>query len=162
MKNEFAVSKVAPSDVVRVSSLVKDIIPELKIYSKEARDTFVSELSYENLKKEVRNKYSVFLAAKIGKEIVGFLIGHFYGSVLWLDWVAVKDTMRRRGIATEIIKNVEDRAMKVKAHKIWCDSRSNNTPSINLLRSRGFRRAAILKNHWFGQDFFIWEKHLLS
>ena len=43
------------------------------------------------------------------------------------------------------------------AHKVWCDSRADNVESIATLERAGFRRIASLENHWFNQDYLLWE-----
>ena len=47
---------------------------------------------------------------------------------------------------------------KNKAHKIWLDTRINNKESIALFKKLKYKKAATFKKHYYGQDFYIWEK----
>jgi len=43
-------------------------------------------------------------------------------------------------------------------HKVWCDTKVDNVQSISLLISLGYTKVATLKNHWYGLDYYLWEK----
>ena len=89
--------------------------------------------------------------------VVGFCISRYDDGLLWLSWIAVRESHRGRGIATQLLDALAATMTSRRAHKIWCDSRTENRGSARLLERVGFRKAATLVNHWYGQDFYLWE-----
>ena len=102
--------------------------------------------------------YSVLVAVNDDGTVVGFCFNHFDDYTIWLDWFAVRPDFRRKGVGGAFIEAVVETARKRGAHKVWCDTRASNEPSMKLLRKSGFRKIAEVKRHWYKQDFILWEK----
>jgi ribosomal protein S18 acetylase RimI-like enzyme len=98
--------------------------------------------------------------AYIDSELVGMCITSFDDFLLWIDWIIVAPNFHRRGIANELIKKVEARAIALGYWKIWCESLVSNTASIQLFKSHGYRQSETFENHWYAQDFCFLEKRL--
>ncbi|MDF1496763.1 MAG: GNAT family N-acetyltransferase [Patescibacteria group bacterium] len=140
--------------------MAQKIIDETTYYSAEARSTECAKFSVENLQKILDNDQAILLTAKDGDDIVGFCYGFFDCGTFWADWIGVLAEYRGKGVAMNLMKELGELLTFTNAHKIWCDTRCANTESNNLLKKNGFEQVAQLKNHWYGQDYYIWEKFL--
>jgi RimJ/RimL family protein N-acetyltransferase len=92
------------------------------------------------------------------RNIVGFCFSHFDDFTIWLDWFSVEPSERKKGVGTAIIQALLETATERHAHKIWCDTRSSNEPSKTFFRKLGFKEIAEVKDHWYRQDFILWER----
>jgi ribosomal protein S18 acetylase RimI-like enzyme len=147
-----------PPDVLKIYALFKKVVTTLPFYNEIAKQNEIKKYTPKKILEMIRkDKYSV-LVAKNGKKVVGFCFNQFDNYTIWIDWLGVDEKLRKDGIGTLIIERVITDARKRKAHKVWCDTRSNNEPSKNLMKKLGFREVIELKNHWYGQDFILWER----
>jgi ribosomal protein S18 acetylase RimI-like enzyme len=147
-----------PLDVAQISSLFKEVVTALPFYNKIAKHNEIKKYTPKKILELIRkDRYSV-LIAKNGKKVVGFCFNYFDNYTIWIDWVGIDKKLRNSGIGTLLVKRVITDAKKRRAHKVWCDTRSNNNSSKNLAKKLGFREIIELKNHWYGQDFILWER----
>jgi ribosomal protein S18 acetylase RimI-like enzyme len=77
-----------------------------------------------------------------------------------LIWFGVDPKARGNGIGKLLSEDTFETSKKRGAHKIWCDSRSTDESSKNLLRKVGFRENVEIKDHWYRQDFIFWQRYL--
>lgn len=112
------------------------------------------------IRKELKDKSNLFLVAKEINKIVGTLNGYYEAGMFWIDWLVIDPSYRRNGIAKSLMNYLEKKLKKEKIHKMWCDCRINNKESISLLNKLKFKKIAKLKNHWYKQDFYLWQKYL--
>jgi len=49
-------------------------------------------------------------------------------------------------------------AKEENCNKIWCDCLTDNLEAGAFFRKQNFTIIAQLKNHWYGQDFYLLEK----
>jgi RimJ/RimL family protein N-acetyltransferase len=94
-------------------------------------------------------------------EIAGFGLSRIDDRTVWIEWFGVKKGFRGHGLGTKIIEALEKATVQRNCHKIWCDSRTENKESISLLTKNGFRQIGVVENHWYRQDFILWEKLLI-
>jgi ribosomal protein S18 acetylase RimI-like enzyme len=106
---------------------------------------------------QAENENSVLIAT-LGKRAVGFCLSRYDDGVIWLSWFGVLSDCRRMGVGAALLEALERTVRRRKCHKIWCDTRTTNLPSQRLLKRVGFRRICKLAKHWYGQDFYLWEK----
>ena len=99
----------------------------------------------------------MFLCAKDKNKVVGFVFGSINTGMLHLMWLGVDSEYRKLGVAEKLIKKAEIWA-KGRVHKIWFDTRINNKESVPLAKKLKYKKAATLRKHYYGQDFYIWEK----
>jgi ribosomal protein S18 acetylase RimI-like enzyme len=142
-----------------VTTLFQRILGQLSYYNSLAkRDEREKYSTRELILKQNADSHSVLVAVSSQNRIEGFLFSHFDDYTIWLDWLGVSPESRRKGIGRALINELCRTARIRKAHKIWCDCRTTNLPSIRLLREMKFRKIAEVKNHWYGQDFVLWER----
>ena len=97
------------------------------------------------------------LVATVNTQIVGFCFSNIDDGLIWLSWFGVRPEYRRHGIGTALLNALDARAKRAGAHKVWCDCRTDNVASRATLADSGYREICTLVNHWYGQDFLLWE-----
>lgn len=153
------VKPASKSDFTAVSKLFRKILRELPYYNSLAKWHESRKYSPRLLaEKSMKDPFSVLVAKNEDGEIVGFCFNHVDDFTVWIDWFGVRSDLRRKGIGEAILNKTFETARKRGAHKVWCDTRSNNEPSKNLLRKMGFTELVTIKDHWYRQDFTLWER----
>jgi ribosomal protein S18 acetylase RimI-like enzyme len=82
--------------------------------------------------------------------------------LLWLSWIVVSPAARGRGVAGALITSFHASAAARGVHKTWCDSRVGNASSARMLEKAGYKVVATLEKHWYGLDYLIWERLVVS
>ncbi len=141
-----------------VSELVTSTIRSLSYYNERAQTEEVGKYGPSDLISSLNeDAYSVLLA-KENDEIIGFCISKYDDGLVWLAWFGVKASHRNKGVGEKLLTALEGSAPKRRAHKIWCDTRTVNLTAQHVLQKAGYTKIATLENHWYGQDFLLWEK----
>lgn len=78
-------------------------------------------------------------------------MGHF-------EWLGVRKEHRNKGIATLLIKKVEETAKKHKLHYLYLFTEKQ--ANIDFYKKRGFFYIGLHKNSWFGENEYLMSKHL--
>jgi ribosomal protein S18 acetylase RimI-like enzyme len=102
---------------------------------------------------------SVLLAC-CGKETIAFCLNKYDDGVIWLSWFGVAENWRGNGVGAMLLKELEKTVAVRDCHKIWCDTRVSNRISQRVLQKAGYERICKLKRHWYGQDFYLWQKFI--
>lgn len=153
-----SVRTATEADLQEVVLLFREVLANIPYYNSMARKGERSKYTVRDLRTKLRNdKYSV-VVARDKSGLLGFAFSHFDDYLIWIDWLAVNPTSRRLGVGSLIIRKVIKTSSERRAHKIWCDTRSTNEPAKLTLRKNGFREIAVVRNHWYGQDFILWER----
>jgi ribosomal protein S18 acetylase RimI-like enzyme len=160
MKHDVFVRPMTESDAPEVALVIKSVIEPLDYYNDRARGEELSKYRADELARMCADDPDAVLVALSEQHIAGFLISHYDDGLLWLSWFGVAEHCRQRGVGAALLAAFEETAPRRRAHKVWCDTRVPNEASARLLERAGFVRICELKNHWYGQDFFIWEKPL--
>ena len=151
------IEKLKEADAPAYYKLIRRVISNTPYYSKWAKKEESTGYPPEWIKKNLKNSKKLFLCAKDNNKVVGFLFGYVSTGMLHLFWAGVDPEYRKQGVAEKLMKKAETWA-KNKVHKIWFDTRTNNKESIPLAKKLKYRKAATFKKHYYGQDFYIWEK----
>ncbi|MGD0645509.1 MAG: GNAT family N-acetyltransferase [Candidatus Bathyarchaeia archaeon] len=161
MALEFVVRPADSNDLQKLVKLFESIVTSLEYYNNLAKESELKKYTLDKLsEKLVYDPFSVLIAVDNEEEVIGFSFSHFDDYTIWLDWFGVDPQARHMGIGQSLLESTFEASKKRGAHKIWCDSRSNNEPSKNLLRKVGFREIVEIKDHWYRQDFILWERFL--
>jgi ribosomal protein S18 acetylase RimI-like enzyme len=152
------IENLKEKDIDETYNLIKEVTSDLKIYSMRARKYWLSYYTPKSLSRKINEGKWILLIAKIDEKIVGFSDAWVEAGVARSDWSCIKKEFRRMGIGTALFERKEKESINMKCHKIETDSRTTNKAGIAFLRSRGFKKAALLKNHWFKQDYYLWYK----
>lgn len=149
-----------PKDIAYLSRFYQYIIKDNPYYSRLAIKEELKRFSARNLRKEFKDKDNLYIFIKEGDKIIGARNGYYEAGMFWSDWGIAHPLYRRKGISRALMTFLEKKLKKEGVHKIWCDSRTNNKESISALKKLGFKKIVTIKNHWYKQDFILWQKLL--
>jgi ribosomal protein S18 acetylase RimI-like enzyme len=155
---DFIIRRVNKSETEQLANILKDLIARLSYYNEDARASEIRKYGAGELLVKIKDDPDSVLVAIQKEQIVGFCLSRFDDMLLWIEWFGVVETERKKGIARSLVKFLESTASTRNAHKVWCDCRTENIKSINLLSSSGYTPICSIKNHWYGQDFILWQK----
>lgn len=130
---------------VTVSPMCEDDITEIAEIEKECFSTPWSE---DALRNELENDGAIFLTAKTGGEIAGYLGMHTVLDECYIANVAVKNKFRRRGVGFKLLDSAEKAALDKGCSFISLEVRVSNTPAINLYEKRGYISQGQRKNFY--------------
>lgn len=156
----MSISTLSKKGLKQVSAFMQKVIGETLYYSELARKEEVDGFRLSALTKKWKEGNTVFLVYRDGKSIAGVLSGYYDSGLFWVDWLVVDPQKRRLGVGMGLMTFLEQTLKTEGVHKLWCDSRTNNKESISLLKKLNFKKIATVKNHWYGQDFVLWQKFL--
>jgi ribosomal protein S18 acetylase RimI-like enzyme len=151
------ISPVAEHECDALAALMRDTIEPLSFYNERARRAELARYTADGLRALVAADPQSVLVARDGDGLVGFCVSRFDDGTIWLSWFGTAAHARGRGIGAALLAALADTLPSRQAHKIWCDSRVENSASRSVLERFGFRRIATLTNHWYGQDYYLWE-----
>ena len=147
------------ADALAVS--IAGVIAGIPYYNALAKRNETSRYSSAALVLKIQeDPYSVIVACD-GDRIAGFCLSRFDDYTIWLEWFGVTDNYRGLGLTKKLLLQLEATVAKRDCHKIWCDCRTSNEAAIHLLGAAGYSQIATLNNHWYQQDFILWEKYIL-
>lgn len=149
-------------DIEKINDLFIEIVHSLKYYNDTAISDEKTKYSSEELKKKLLEDKLSIIAVYDDENIVGFCFSRFDDYTIWLEWFGISKSYRGANIGNLILEELEKATIKRGCHKIWCDSRTENIASFKVLQRNGYTLVTTLKNHWYKQDFFIWQKLLTN
>lgn len=152
-----AIRPIEDDECDSLAALMRDTIEPLTFYNERARRAELARYTADGLRALVAGDPQSVLVARDGADLVGFCVSRFDDGTIWLSWFGTAARARGRGIGAALLAALAETLPSRHAHKIWCDSRVENTPSQTVLERAGFRRIATLTNHWYGQDYYLWE-----
>lgn len=155
----ITVAPMRSEDAQGISDLITSIIQSLDYYNERARTEEVNKYSPSKLTDSIIEDPDSILVARDDSGVLGFCISRYDDGVIWLAWFGVNPVCRQKGIGSQLLVALDETLPKRRAHKIWCDTRTENLTAQGVLRKAGYSKIGTLKNHWYGQDFFLWEKH---
>lgn len=159
MTTKRIVREAKADELPQIAKLFSQILVSLPYYNSLAKENELKKYTPLRLaEKRCQDPCSVLVALEESGKIVGFCFNHFDDFTILLDWFGVEPSVRNKGIGEAILRATFETAKKRGAHKVWCDTRSSNEPSKNLLRKAGFKEIAEIKSHWYKQDFILWER----
>jgi ribosomal protein S18 acetylase RimI-like enzyme len=147
-------------DAKLAAALLRDIVAPFDIYNEEARSSEIAKFSATKIATRIEaDPKSVILGYANGTPC-GFSITQDQHGPIWLEWYGVTLLQRRQGIGEAIVRHLINEGPTRRATKIWCDTHVSNISSMALFQKLGFHRLCTLYNHWYGQDFYLWERKI--
>lgn len=103
--------------------------------------------SLNSFKNELLNPHSILRVAEFSGEIVGYIVLRKILDEAELLSIAVKPELRRKGIATELIKNVLDE-LKDSVETCFLEVRVSNKEAISFYEKIGFKKVGLRKKYY--------------
>lgn len=144
-------------DVCRVFNTVVTALP---YYNEMAIKNELFKYKPTDIASKIESDPDSVLVACEDDKILGFCFNRVDDMTIWIEWFGVVEGCRRSGIAKGILEYLETTSKSRNVHKIWCDCRTENLKTIKLLSVCGFTPLCTVKNHWYKQDFILWEKEI--
>lgn len=161
MQSTNKIELLKPEEARQAAALIKSVILENPYYNAAVKKEYISWYTPTQLLRHLKKKDMILAVAKISNKIVGFgSVWRSFGGVGWSDWTLVDKKYRREGIGTKIWNFKISQAKKLGIHKVVADSLAMNKEGNKFAKAHGLRRVAVLKRHWFGQDYYLWEKQI--
>jgi ribosomal protein S18 acetylase RimI-like enzyme len=145
-------------DIDQVAMLLSKVVSSLEIYTEESREDEIHKFSSEKLALRIKRDPNAVSVALRDNRLAGFLITEDQHGPIWIHWYGVDPDFRSRSVGEAILRHLISSGRDRKATKIWCDTRTNNIPSISLLEKLNFTRLCEIRNHWYGQDYCLWAR----
>jgi ribosomal protein S18 acetylase RimI-like enzyme len=105
-------------------------------------DVFQDDPPWNKPESMIRRKLTVqpelFLVAVIDSKVVGTVMAGFDGVRGWIHHLAVKDSFRRQGIASSLMRAAENGLEMIGCPKVNLQVRATNNEVINFYRSLGY------------------------
>ena len=151
------IGPVAAHEIDALAALMREVIQPLAYYNAVAQRAELEKYGPEELRALATSDHLAVLVARDADGLTGFCISGDDDGTVWLYWFGVASRARGRGIGLALLAALGASIVNRGAHKVWCDSRTDNRESIAVLERTGFHRVATLTNHWHRQDYFLWE-----
>jgi len=145
-------------DAHELSHLFCGVVGALPYYNQRAKTSEFSKYSAARLKEYACSDPDSVVFVKLETKIVGFCFSRVDDELIWLNWIGVHHDYRGQGLASSLLRALDERARRVGAHKVWCDCRANNRTSKLMLMQNGYTEICTIPNHWYGQDYILWQK----
>jgi len=162
MTDKIIIKKASIEDCEAISLLFTDVVMPIPYYNELAKSTELSKFKTSDLVEKIKDDENSVLIATLNNEIAAFCFSRFDDNLIWLEWFGIHKKFRGKGISKLLLNELEETVAVRKCHKIWCDCRTTNVASIHILTNQGYRQIVTIPNHWFKQDFILWEKPLFQ
>jgi len=156
------IGPIAEPEIDELAALMLETIRPLAYYNERAIRAELTKYSANRLRARAEGDSHAVLVARDERGLTGFCVSRFDDGTVWLDWFGVAERARGRGIGTALLAALAATLPARRAHKIWCDSRTDNKESLSVLERAGYRRITTLTNHWYGKAYFLWEWYPLA
>lgn len=160
MNTTISVAPAGVDDAEAMSHLMRSIIEPLPYYNAIAKQTEIAKYSPEALREAIEEESQLILAAKADDAVIGFCIGAFDSGTIWLSWYGVSSAWQGHGVGKMLLESLIATTRHLGIHKIWCDCRTENQHSRDILQKAGFQEICTIENHWYGQDFVLLQMFL--
>ena len=148
-----------------ITPLQETDIPEFLVMNNDLNDVDCGTL--DSMRESLRNNKNEFIyIAKHNDEAVGFICGQLYSSICYaskqgeMTELYVKKNYRRMGVATKLVKHMENELVKNKAHEITIITGQKNLTAQKLYEKCGYKYIPMLSEvyQWLDDAGFIIEK----
>lgn len=158
MSATIQVRRMRVDEAVPASRLMRQVIRSMPVCNDRERYGEAAKYTARMVRSIVRHDPDAVLVAIGDGRIVGFCVSRRDDGLLLLEWYGVHPAWRNHGIGMRLLERVVSTAARRGCHKLWCDSNAGNKASHSLLCGLGFQPFATVKNHWYGEDFILWER----
>lgn len=132
--SEIMIRKMIPEDLSRVCEIESD--------------NFSVPWSEQSFLDSMEREDTVFLTAVADGAVAGYVGCYCVAGTGEITNVAVKDSMRRRGIGGLLLEKLYEEGALLECEEFLLEVRESNGPAIALYERQGFVKAGIRKNFY--------------
>ena len=132
--SEIIIRKMMEEDLAQVCEIEKE--------------NFSMPWSEKSFLESMVREDTVFLTAITEGEVAGYVGCYCIAGTGEITNVAVKDSMRRKGIGGLLLQRLYEEAALLECEEILLEVRESNAPAIALYTREGFVKAGIRKNFY--------------
>lgn len=147
-------------DCIPVATLMATVIAAQENYTPEAREVHVRANSQAHLMARIRHSPALLLVAEVDGGIAGAATFDISGGVLFVPWICVAESARHLRIGPALYDAAFAQGRERGCHKASGVSLTSNRGVLRYLKRIGGNQVGLLKNHWFGQDYLMWDMPL--
>ncbi|MEO5684330.1 MAG: GNAT family N-acetyltransferase [Chitinophagaceae bacterium] len=147
-------------DAVPLAKTIEEVITHIPYYNDLAKHNETARYNAAALAAKIKDDKHAVIIAETDTEIAGFCLSRFDDYTIWLEWFGVVDNYRGIGLTAQLLQKMEETVAERGCHKIWCDCRTSNQAAVHLLGKAAYTQITTIKNHWYNQDFILWEKYI--
>lgn len=162
MIDKIEIREATQTECFQLSQVIESVIRDIPYYNDLAKKSEISKFQPFDLEEKIKQDSHSIVIAQFGDKIVGFCLSRFDDNLIWLEWFGILEAYRGKGIANLLLDELEKTIIIRQCHKIWCDCRTSNKASIHILTNHGYKQLVTIPNHWYKQDFILWEKPINS
>lgn len=142
--------------------LVYETIFSLPTYTKAGSEEQVLTFTPDRLREHINNGDRLNIIVTNDENVVGFLFGIIErlqnSNVFYLEWTGVTPLYRNKGVMQSMWNRMDMWSRNNGLEGILVDTLTNNQKMIRFLQKNNMNIWTELKNHWYGQDYFLWGK----
>ena len=121
---------------------------DLEIIAAFEKEIFPDSWGMIGLKESLYQNHTVLLGAWEEEKLVGYVIFYFAADEGEIARIAVEPSMRRKGVASHLLLELENICEEKKIVKMLLDVRETNETAIEFYKSHGFTEDGIRKNFY--------------
>ncbi len=125
-------------DIELISEIEKRCFPKGAWTKEQIEQSFATD-----------NFYSALIEEDKIKAYLGAVLNQWEAEIAF---IAVDPSFRRQGLATKLLNELKDFALKTGRDKIFLEVRQSNAQAINLYTKNGFKIYNQRKNYYEGQE----------
>ena len=121
---------------------------------------FTNNYSLSTIQSDLESdKVMIFVYEDKGK-IVGYISIYYFLDEANLQKIAVLDSYRRKGIATQLIENVEKELLANNVETFYLEVNEHNLIAISVYEKLGFEKLSTRKNYYGNDSAVIFQKKI--
>jgi ribosomal protein S18 acetylase RimI-like enzyme len=95
-----------------------------------------------------------------GTHVAGVVVMVPEFGTLWSPWIYMSPKFQKRAMGIHLVRTMIRHWENGRFHKLACYVRPENETAMLMLEHFGFTKAALLKRHMFGEDYWLLERPL--
>jgi len=163
MEKEVTFNTLNSVHALNVHNVLQRVLSDLAeqgLYPVPSVEMHKALYTQQRLERELSRDSTIALGAFNHGVLIGFLWANPSQGTLYLEWGAVDQQFRRRGVFLHLLRLLEEEARRRGYHKLWLYASRKNTPAINCYLMSGYAIEGVHARHFFDWDFITLGKIL--